>query len=305
MKFSNLIPAVIILLFLFACNEGNNDASVDADFIIPDSVLNENPVDFSQEALNDVIDNIASPVEMATIIRNAKADFSRKNLCSTDLIDNYTSGEQKALALGVFGADLGYINVYSKNSLVIDYITAIKSLADDIKVGQFFEFETLKRLAKNSENIDSLTYLSVHSFNEIDSYLRESGRGNLSTLIIAGAWIEGLFLATQIIKERPNKEIAEKIGEQKLILNNILLILGNYNDDEFFAELIASLGGLKTELDQVIITYEKGEPTSVEEDGRLIIVQNETSIINISEEQISRIVAATETARNLLVNRKK
>jgi hypothetical protein len=44
-----------------------------------------------------------------------------------------------------------------------------------------------------TKNLDSLIFISVHSFNQMDDYLRTNKRGNLSALIITGTWIEGLL----------------------------------------------------------------------------------------------------------------
>lgn len=192
----NIFYIISIILIIVACNSSNT--SEDSDFFVPDSILNEKPLDFAEEALTDVIENLASPVEMATIIKNAKVDLARNNLCNIDYIDGYVSSFQQALGLGVYGADLGYINVYNKTTFVLEYIMTIKSLADNIKVEQFFDFTTLKRLALNSDNIDSLTYISVRSFNDIDNYLRENDRGNICALIIAGAWLEGYIFQLKL-----------------------------------------------------------------------------------------------------------
>jgi hypothetical protein len=73
----------------------------------------------------------------------------------------------------------------------------------------------LKRLAINNEDLDRLMFLSVNSFNRMDRYLRDNNRNNLSTLIVTGVWIEGLYLATQVYKDKPDKRIADRIGEQK------------------------------------------------------------------------------------------
>jgi len=80
-----------------------------------------------------------------------------------------------------------------------------------------------------------------------------------------------------------------------------MLILKNYNNNDFFDFVVTEFNKIKTELDKVKITYEKGEPSSVEQDGMLIIVQNETSIINITDEQLKSIVAITEEVRNNIV----
>jgi hypothetical protein len=215
--------------------------------------------------------------------------------------DNFNTSYSKALNLGIYGADLGYLNMYNKTSSVIQYITAIKKLSDGINVGQFFDFSTLKRLATNNENIDSLMYISIHSFNVMDEYLRKNNRSNLSALMIAGVYVEGLYITTQVAKERPNNKLAENIGEQKTIFGQLLLILKNYRKDPYFAGLLADLGTIQKELDPVKITIEVGAPKSVEKDGQLTIIQTSKSIVNISDAVLKRVIAQTEIIRNKII----
>jgi hypothetical protein len=181
-------------------------------------------------------------------------------------------------------------------------LQAIKRLADNVNVGQFFDFNTLKRLASNNQNLDSLMYISVHSFNQMDKYLRDNKRGNLSALIITGVWIEGLYLATQVAKERESDQLSERIGEQKLILADLMLVLKNYSADPYFAKLNASLEEMKNQFNDVKITYEMGEPEAVEKDGMLTIVQNEKSVVHISKDQLKVIISTTEKVRNNLIS---
>jgi hypothetical protein len=193
------------------------------------------------------------------------------------------------------------LNIYDKSNQVVDYLTAINKLADGIKVGQFFDFETLKRLATSRESIDSLMYISVNSFNNMDSYLRNNNRGHLSALMIAGTWLEGMYLVTQVANEKSNPELSDRIGEQKVNLDNIMLILDNYKEHEQISELIKSLSELKELFDEVEITYVIGEPETVEEGGMIMIVQNEKSIVKISNDQLNKIINKTEQIRNKLI----
>lgn len=286
-----------------ACTTGINDGSGD-EFVVPDSILNaeEAPLEVSDEAMADIVQNISSPVEMAALIQESGYPFQEKYLFSTDQADEYHSRYQKALALGIFGADLGYLNMYNKTGPVIEYITVIKSLADNLKVGQFFDFQILKRMATNSTNLDSLMYISVSSFDQMDKYLRENNRSNISTLIVTGVWIEGMYLAGQVIKTKPNEEISERIGEQKIILNDLMLILKNYRADGYFRKLIKKVEELKNIYKNVRISYEVGEPESVEKDGMLVIVQNEKSIVDISDEDLNAIINKIEDIRNNILN---
>lgn len=284
--------------FLYCNNSTNTDVSSEIDDGKIDSLLTEETLEVSEKAMEEIIENISSPIEMAALIEAVGVPFSMDYLCSTDNVDDYNTNFRKALGLGFLGADLGYLNIYSKTSQIVIYITAIKKLADGLKVGQFFDFNTLKRLASNNENLDSLMYISVNSFNRMDKYLRDNRRGDHSSLIIAGVWIEGMYLATQVVKEKSNKDIAERIGEQKIILDQLMLILKNYKSDKNFQALISDFEEIKTAYRGVEITYEIGEPEAKEIDGKLVIVQNEKSIVYINDEQLNSLTEVVARIRN-------
>jgi hypothetical protein len=292
---------LITTLFLFSCQTRKGKES-GTEFEVPDSVITAEGVTISNEALEEIVQNVSSPIEMAALIKEMGVPFSTKYLATTDYVDKYNTSFKMAYNLGVFGADLGYLNIYDKSNQVVDYLTAINKLADGIKVGQFFDFETLKRLATSRESIDSLMFISVNSFNNMDSYLRDNSRGHLSSLMIAGTWMEGMYLVTQVANEKSNPELSERIGEQKVNLDNVMLILNNYKQHEQISEIIKSLNELKELFDGVEITYEIGEPETVEEGGMIMIVQNEKSIVKISDDQLNRIINKTKQIRNKLIS---
>ena len=258
---------IIPFLILASCKNNKQDSDFSKEFAVPDSVIHQGELEISQQAMDEIVQNVSSPVEMAALIKSLGVPFSKDYLATTDYVDSYNTNYQKALGLGIFGADLGYLNMYNKTSTVIDYITAIKTLADGLRVGQFFDFTTLKRLATNNENLDSLMYISVQNFNRMDQYLRESNRSNLSSLIIAGIWIESMYLVGEVTRQSPSPELVEKIGEQKIILANLMLILKNYEQDPKFKDLVDDFREIQDLYKDVTITYEKGEPVAVEEDG--------------------------------------
>jgi hypothetical protein len=295
-----LVYVLLSVLLISSCKSGG-DRSAESDFEVPDSILNQG-LEISEETMQNVVQNISSPVEMAALIKELGVPYSNKYLSSTNRVQDLTTNFKQSLNLGVYGCDLGYLNMYNKTSGVIDYISAIKTLADEIKVGQFFDFTTLKRLATNNQNLDSLMYISVHSFNQMDKYLHSNNRSNLSALIVTGVWIEGLYLGTQVAKEKPDKQLAERIGEQKITLNELILILENFKSDKQYAKLINELMLIKNEYKDVNIKIEKGEPEAIEENGMLTIIQNDKSIVEISEEQLNSIIQTTEEVRNRLIS---
>jgi hypothetical protein len=192
--------------------------------------------------------------------------------------------------------------MYNKTGTAINYLSTINKLTEALDVGQFFDFPKMKRLATGENTLDSLLFTSINSFNQMDDFLRRTDRSNLSTLMVAGVWIEGLYLATQVYQKSGVEEIRDVIGEQKHILSDLLIIMEKYKDDEGFAQLLEDYKEIKTHFDEVDITYELGEPQTIEVDGMLMVIQDETSTIEMSDDTLSEIISITEKIRNKHLN---
>lgn len=288
----------------FSCAGGGNkkEKAQEDELILPDSIKGDAPLKLSEEIIGDVIQNISSPVEMANLIKSTGVDFSQQILNNPENISKYSTSYKRALNLGVFSADLGYINSYDKSNIVVSYLLAVKNLADGIRVGQFFDFEALKRMATNSSNLDSLMQMSVSSFNQMDSYLRNQNRSNVSALIITGAWIEGLYIASNVIDKTNNDELISRLGEQKEIVDILYIILKNYEQNSNFESLIGYIGELKELYKGVKITREVVEPKTIEQDGMLIVVQDEVSHVDISHDVLGKIIEKIKEIRAYIIS---
>jgi len=296
MKTRTLLLITLSLLLVACGNRNREDLSVEYD----ESDIGELVV--SEEAMDAVIANIASPIEVASFLNDLEIPFSTAYLSDPEGMSTHTTSFEIAYQLGVLSADLGYLNMYDKTGTAVNYLGTINRMAEALEVGQFFDFATIKRLATSGSNLDSLLFMSMNSFNRMDDYLRESQRSNLSALIVAGVWIEGLYLATQVMDKTGNPELKDMIGEQKTILHDLLIILNNYRQDERFAALISDYNEIKEAYDRVNISYEIGEPEAVEKDGMLMVVQNETTTIEMDNETLNRIIDVTGKIRNKHLN---
>ncbi len=285
------------MLFSTACNQRPSE---NLEVNMDDAEVGE--LQISSETMNEIIQNIASPIEVAALINSLNIPFSTSYLADPDNLSTSTTSFEMAYSLGALSADLGYLNMYEKTGTAVSYLSSINRLADALQIGQFFDFSTIKRLATTSYDLDSLMFISINSFNNMDEYLRETERSNLSALMIAGVWMEGLFLATQVAVQNSNEDLKSMIGEQKLILNDLLLILNNYNNEEVIQAYIDDLEIIKSIYDDVKITYEVGEPQTIEKDGMLMVVQSETSLVIMSEKTLEKIIEVTQRFRNLHMN---
>lgn len=270
---------------------------------VPFDEINKDVVDIEGEAVKSITENISSPVEVAALIKSMGVPFTKEYLAPTEFTANYNTNYAQAFALGVFSADLGYLNMFNKTGSVLDYLTTIKNLADAINVGQYFDFSTLKRLASNSSNVDSLKYITMHSFNQMDQSLRQRKRGNLSALIIAGAWLEGIYITVQVAKIQSDPRLTDKIGEQKIILSDLMTLLISYAKDPIFKNYVNEFNLIKSKFDEVTITYEQGEPVTIEQNGMLTIIQKDRSIVNMTTAQLNDISVTVEGVRNRLIRK--
>jgi hypothetical protein len=292
---------LLIVVFGFSCR---NSKSKPTEFVFPksDSVPVSEAEKLSPEAIADISKNISSPVEIANLLQNLQVPFSQNYLASSIDANKQGTNFDKALELGILGADLGYLNMYEKTGSSLDVLSSIRKIAEDIKVGQFFDFESIKRLSKNKSNLDSLLFISIDSYNKIDTYLRNNDRGQLSALMIIGVWIEGQYLATQVAASYPDKMLTDRIGEQKIILNDLLLLISPYcNRDPEFTSLCKDMQDIKDKYRDIRISYTQGDPVSVEKDGGLTIKQTETSVVTMSKDQLNGVIEITKNIRNRLI----
>ena len=265
---------------LLSCNSNEDTLKIEHEKDSTKTVIN-----VSEKTINNLIQSIPSPIEMASIIKESGAEYNENILNPSENYKKYGTSMDKAINIGIYSADLGYINIYEKSLSSITYLRSIKSLSNDIQVGQFFDFETLNKLASNNKNMDSLLFISTSCFNKMDKYLREHKRNELSILIITGAWVEGLYITSEIAKSNKTDALLENIGAQKINIENLMVILNLYKEDPYFKKLGDSFSNLKKVYDGITITYEYKEPVTKEVNGELVIEDNTTSKVVVTDEQ--------------------
>jgi len=287
---------LISILFLTACGQRTSENLKLDDVEIA-------KIQISAETIRDIIENIASPIEAAVLISSLDIPFSASNLPKPENLSTEVDPLEIAYHLGMLYTDLGYINMYEKTDIGESFVTSIDKLTTELRIGQFFDLATINRLATNS-SMDSLLYISIHSFNNMGNSLRESNRGDQSALLITGAWIEGLYMLTQTNLRDDNEHLRNMIGDQKMILNDLLLVLNFYNSKSQMKNYITDLEKIMTIYDEVEIISAVGDPEPIEKDGMLELVQSETTQLKMSDEVLDRITETTAQVRNAHLNMK-
>lgn len=310
------ITTACIVAIIASCGGSTNNANNNAaeQEIEYNGAQAEKPIDLAsygldQDFLNhyrnqdiadfgDLIQSFPSPVEVSSIIQDMKVPYSESLLFDANMCDNFESSFKKSLGLGVFCADLGYLNVYNKTGDVLNYLVAIRKLTESLRLAQFFDFPTLKRIATNNNNLDSLLILSTMSYYNMDSYLRESNRADVSAMMVTGVWTESLYLASQVYKKKENKRMRDHIASQKNILDDLMAVLVHYMGNNVdHVKLVSAFKELAKAYEPVSIETKEGEDKVEMVDGQTVTTQGSYTVITVSDEQMTQIVKAVETLR--------
>jgi len=307
MKELKSIKGKFLILFLtsliFACSGGSDQGTTtsELDEQLEEGVSFEELDEDVKSKVREIIYSIPSPIQIASLIKNSGANYMGEILNSSGNVEKYYSTNYSiALNLGVYGSDLGYACMYDKTQDAISYLTATKKLSDALGVLGAFEVSTMERFEENLDNKDSLIHIVSESFRMSDTYLKENERNSLGALVLAGGWLEGLYLSAQIVKSYPLQPIITRIGEQKKSLGNLILLLTEFKDEKRIPELITMFEELSKLYEAVEIKETYAPPTTDNETGVTTI--NSKSEVIITEDALKQITSKIESIRNQIIS---
>ena len=298
----SLFTTIIVLPLLFSCR---NNKKLDKEELAAEvEAIDASIPDMSDENILMILSSIPSPLELSAHIQETGISYDRSLMNDPDNYGNYNSSNRKAINLGIYGTDLGYTDVYDHIQDGLNYLTVIKKLADDLDIGQYLDFEAIKKITDSSGNVDSLLMITNQNFETINKHFRSQQQAGLSTLLLTGGWLEALHITTQVtLKQMDNKVLRDRIGEQKIVLDNIVILLNTYGAyDGYINELAKDMLKLETAYEKVNISYTYEASSSKVVDGVLEIQSNSKSEVQINNDSILEIADIVHQIRNRLVN---
>ncbi len=166
---------------------------------------------------------------------------------SVDNADHYFLQPEKALNLGIYGADLCYSVTFMETQQILLYLNVSKRLLNEINAFTDYYKDCCQRVEDNINNEDSLVTIISDSFFETYSYLTGNQKDKLAVLVIAGSWIESLYISTQLgLVASNNKKILEIVVEQQTSLDKLLDVMKPLMDDADVNEIYTELLGIKS-----------------------------------------------------------
>lgn len=283
-----------IIIFFSACN---NKSEKEKKIVQPVREIDTSNVLIK---FNNTLFTLPSPYQATYSIKKSNLDFNKSLINPADHVSAYTTNFEKALNIGIYGTDLGYLNIYDQVPDVISYFTVIKKLSQEIGIHSALQIEIIERIENNIDNQDTLLHFLTNTYKQFDSYLKANNRKDIGALIIAGGWIESLYILSQNAIDTKNRKIINRLGEQKHPLDNLIEILSPYYyKSPEYTDLIDSLVDLAYEFDGIIYNYSY-EPPVIHPEKKLTEIKSTSNII-ISEYHLRTIANKIASLRNQII----
>lgn len=247
--------------------------------------------------------SIPSALEISQLLKESGAGYSVSYPSNPENVSKYSSKKGQSINLGVYAADLSYAGIYEQKEDAMLYLKCANTLATALGIPQAFNESTITRIDANMGNRDSLLSIITQDYWNTDSYLKNNDRQEESALIMAGGWIEGLYIATQVASHSSagaNKSLMNRVAEQKMSLNDLVDLVNTYPSTEpgiqgvkaQLKKLEDAYAGITIQNDNVKVTTDSTKNTSTLGGDEKVLM---------TPEQFKTITDVTASVRNEII----
>lgn len=235
-----------------------------------------------KEKISGVVKEMPAPSEIPFLLMETGADLDESLIHDLKKVSTYSSNNNEAAVnLGIYATDVAYLSAYDKSQKALNYMTEIRPLADQLALSGSFDPQTVQRFESNLSNTDSLATIVNEAINNADDHLRKTDRPKVAALLLAGSFIEGLYIATALVENYPNDlpddarkliliPLVDVIIKQEEPLIDLIDLLEGVEQDEYITTMINDLKALKAEYKELNVQKLMDEGKGAE------LLENET-----------------------------
>ena len=214
---------VSVVVFAFCKNAEKTDDNI---------VVDDNTKQAVQETkLNaqNVFNSMPDRKIILKLIEENKIEYDPQFLNDPNSVSKYSIEFYKAVNLGIYGSDLSIANSFDQTQESMVFLKCVNSLAVNIGVNNAFDQVMFDRMEANRENKDSTLEIITNAFKKADQILKINNRPATSAVILAGSWIEGMYVSCQMAQTINSEKIIKTIIDQNESLKNLIIMLDASN----------------------------------------------------------------------------
>jgi len=260
-----LIPLIILAVSLYYFIEsGSSITASNSELSISDSIKNDEKDkslsgfkesrenrQYLNQRIETYLKEFPSPTEVLFKLKAEKLVFNKNLINDVSRFDSYLFvSDVTAVNLGVYTSDIAYLSAYDQLQDVIKCLNVCRQMSDHLGVTSAFDIEIIEEFKKNfgdKKRIEALINKTIKSTTDI---LRTDERTQTAILLLAGAYIEGLHISTNIINPQyaagvGDLEMVEILRKQGQNMDEIISLLKQLESNERVDSLLLDFENLK------------------------------------------------------------
>ena len=182
-----------IVFMLDSCNSCNRSHRI--------NTINIDLADFAIDSIyagmaKKVFYSLPTPIEMSILIKNLGIAWNVDLLNDPANASKYLTNHKMALNFGIYITDFTYAGLYDQSQIALRYKIAIQQLIEGLGLQSAINVNTMQLLEDNINDKDMLLRIISDTYASCSTFLQESVRQWLTFSILAGAWVESMYIAT-------------------------------------------------------------------------------------------------------------
>jgi hypothetical protein len=248
----------------------------------------------------EILYGLLTPTEVTAIFGRMHIPYNESILNPISNSSLYTSSAKASINLGIYGVDFGYIKMFGIGQKMVEYIRTVADMGNKLGIPLELLSAPIKKMESDMSDPDSIMIMVNKSYTDIENHLRKEGRESTAGLMLMGGWVEALYITSQLLYDpaNPDKEVIEKIAQQKYTLTSLLGFMRNYYDDPVVVYYTKKLIFLKRYFDTFDIYFKIGD---LQIDTTRKVLQASGCDMTISTETLNNIRNYVATLRAEMV----
>ncbi len=245
-KFNYWLAVTLVVSVLLSCKGRSTES--DENLLLSDSL---NRILLSLD-VREFIYPLPSPSEIIKMLNDIGTAYKAEILNPADNVEKYFTSQNKATGLGIYGADLTYISAFEQKQDIQTYLDAIRKLTEQLGITAVdYEMLLSDEYREKLNDQDSLVVIITDIFYNTYDFLQEKSNPDLSVSMIAGMWVELMYLATHVSEDSYDfTGMVEIIVNQKNSYQKVMDLLGSRRTNNYIRNLETKLQVLQPLFDK-------------------------------------------------------
>ena len=204
------------------------------------------------QEVSDFVYPLPASYEVTEMLNRIGIPYMLGTANSVENVNKYFTAKSKAYNIGVYGSDLSYASTYQMTQETMLYLEAITQLGNDLGISSIYNEDLLSGIEESINSKDTLVEIITTTVYDTYDFLHKNGKGDLALLMVAGGWIEAMYLTTNVSANVANNpEIVNIIYAQKASLEKLMEILNDRSEEANIQELIENFAPVTEAYDKV------------------------------------------------------